>query len=163
MRLLFKKDQPDRKREVAVVIGLYAVLLIGASAVYGGGLKRTVGLVVPSAQRAQMEELAVRMVEEPNARRKYFIARELASFGEPAVEYFIPLLESDQLELRINARKEPFPGWWGRWATPWLTFVGGRCMLLAPSAPRTAWARCFLCWTIRSPMCSWRPCARWPS
>jgi protein-S-isoprenylcysteine O-methyltransferase Ste14 len=102
-RLLFKKDQPDRKREVAVVIGLYAVLLIGASAVYGGGLKRTVGLVVPSAQRAQMEELAVRMVEEPNARSKYFIARELASFGEPAVEYFIPLLESDQLELRINA------------------------------------------------------------
>lgn len=102
-RLIFRKQEPGRKREVAAVISLYAVLLIGASAVYSAGLKRTVGALVPSARRAEMEALAVRIEEEPNARRKYFIARELASFGDLAVDYLIPLLQNEQVEVRINA------------------------------------------------------------
>ncbi|UCF20539.1 MAG: HEAT repeat domain-containing protein [Gemmatimonadota bacterium] len=103
-RLLFKKSGPERKREVAVVLGIYAALLMGASVLfYAGGLKRTLGIVRPSVREAAMEELVVRVVEEPNARRKYFIAGELASFGEPAIDYFIRLLQSDQPEVRINA------------------------------------------------------------
>ncbi len=103
-RLLFRKAEPERKGEVAAVLCLYAVLLMGASAMfYAGGVRRITGVARPSAQQAAMGELVVRLVEEPNARRKYFIAGELASFGEPAIDYFIPLLQSDQLEVRINA------------------------------------------------------------
>jgi protein-S-isoprenylcysteine O-methyltransferase Ste14 len=106
-RLFFKKEEPNRKREVAIVVGLYAVLLIGASGLfYAGGVKRTVGIVAPSAQRAEMEALVDRMIAEPHPRRKYFLANELASYGEPAVDYFITLLQSDQIELRINAANQ---------------------------------------------------------
>ncbi|NIM48819.1 MAG: hypothetical protein GTO22_06095, partial [Gemmatimonadales bacterium] len=103
-RVLFKKSQPERKREVAAVLSLYAVVLIGASALfYGGGLNETVAVFAPSAREAEMEELAARLVDEPNRRAKYFIARRLAAFGDPAVDYFIPLLASDQDEVRILA------------------------------------------------------------
>jgi hypothetical protein len=103
-RVLFKKNRPERKREVAAVLSLYAVVLIGASALfYGGGWRRSVAIVVPSASAGEMTELAARLVDEPNRRAKYFIARRLAAFGDPAVDYFIPLLASDQDEVRILA------------------------------------------------------------
>jgi protein-S-isoprenylcysteine O-methyltransferase Ste14 len=103
-RLLFKKSQPERKREVAVVLSLYGIVLIAASALfYGGGWARTVAIFSPSSQEAKMQRLATQLVEEPNRRAKYFIALRLAAFGEPAVDHFIPLLEHEDLEVRINA------------------------------------------------------------
>jgi len=100
-RLFFKKDEPSRKREVAVVLALYAVLLIGASAFfYGGGASRTAGILSPSRRAAQMEELATRLVEMPNGRAQFFVARELAAFGDPAVDYFVPLLRHEDPGLR---------------------------------------------------------------
>jgi protein-S-isoprenylcysteine O-methyltransferase Ste14 len=103
-RLLFKKDQPERKREVAAVLSLYAIVLIGASALfYGGGWRKTTALVVPSVNASEMEELAGRLVEEPNRRAKFFIAERLAAHGEPAVDYFLPLLENEQAEVRVLA------------------------------------------------------------
>jgi hypothetical protein len=103
-QVLFKRDHPERKREVAVVLSLYAALLIGASALfYGGGLRRTVAIFAPSVRAAEMERLAARLVDEPNWRAKYFIAGRLAAYGEPAVDYFIPLLQSEQADLRVIA------------------------------------------------------------
>ena len=113
-RLLFKKSEPARKREIAVVLSLYGIVLIAASALfYGGGWAKTVAVFSPSSQKAKMQRLATQLVEEPNRRAKYFIALRLAAFGEPAVDYFIPLLAHDDLEVRINAadmlRRIPSP------------------------------------------------------
>jgi hypothetical protein len=103
-RLLFKRSEPERKREVAVVVSLYGLALIAASALfYGGGWARTVGMFSPSSREAKMRSLATQLVEEPNRRTKYFIAVRLASFGQPAVDHFLPLLEHADVEVRSNA------------------------------------------------------------
>jgi protein-S-isoprenylcysteine O-methyltransferase Ste14 len=103
-RLLFNKSQPDRRREVAVVVSLYAVVLIGASAFfYGRGREATASVLSPSWRETRMDELATELVQEPNWRAKYFIARELAAFGEPAVDHFVTLLQNEQTEVRTLA------------------------------------------------------------
>lgn len=104
LSVLFKKSRYQRKREVAAVLSVYAVVLMAASALsYGGGWKRTTALVMPSANAAEMEEHAARLVAEPNRRAKFFIAERLAAYGEPAVDFFIPLLENEQAEVRVLA------------------------------------------------------------
>jgi len=106
LRVLFKKSRYERKREVATVLSLYAVLLMGASALfYGGGWKSTTVLVRPSANVAEMEELAARLVAGPNRRShgRCGDCERLAAYGEPAVDYFIRLLENEQAEVRILA------------------------------------------------------------
>jgi len=106
LRVLFKKSGYERKREVAAVLSLYAVVLMGASALfYGGGWKRTTVLVTPSADVAEMEELAARLVAGPNRRShgRCGDCERLAAYGDPAVDYFIPLLENEQAEVRILA------------------------------------------------------------
>ncbi len=103
-RVLFRKKVPDRKREVAVVLTLCAVLLMLASSLfYGGGLVRTMALLAPARQAATMEELAVRIREEPNNRRKHFTSLALARFGDPAVDHFVSLLRDEQEEVRTLA------------------------------------------------------------
>ncbi len=103
-RLLFKKSQPDRRREVAVVISLYAVVLIGASAFfYARGREATASVLSLSWRETRMEELATELVEEPNWRAQYLIADELAAFGEPAVLHFVRLLKSEQTDVRVLA------------------------------------------------------------
>jgi len=106
LRVLFKKSRYERKREVAAVLSLYAVVLMGASLLfYGGGWKRTTALVTRSADAAEMEELAARLVAGPNRRShgRCGDCERLAAYGESAVDYFIPMLENEQAELRILA------------------------------------------------------------
>ncbi len=104
-RVFYGKEQPARKREVAVVLSLYTALLIGASAFfYGSGLSKTVKFFTPATkQETRMKELATQLREHPNRRTKYFIAERLAAFDDAAVEYFIPLLKDEQAEVRILA------------------------------------------------------------
>ncbi len=100
-RLLFKKGEPDRKREVAIVVLLYGVALIVASALfYGGGWTRTAAILVPSSQESKLHRLATQLVEEPSSRGRYFVALRLAAFGDAAVDYFIPLLANGDPEVR---------------------------------------------------------------
>lgn len=106
LRVLFKKSRYEGKREVAAVLSVYAVVLMAASALfYGGGWKRTTALVMPSANVAEMEQLAARLVAGPNRRShgRCGDCERLAAYGEPAVDYFIPLLENEQAEVRILA------------------------------------------------------------
>jgi len=104
-RLFYGREQPEQKREVAVVLSLYIAFLIGASAFfYGSGLEKTVEVFTPAEKRkTRMEELVTQLKEHPNRRAKYFIAKELATFGDAAVEYFIPLLKDEPDEVRILA------------------------------------------------------------
>jgi len=113
-RLFFKKGEPDRKREVAAVISFYGIVLIVASALfYGGGWARMLAVFSPSSRESRMQELVTQLVEEPNDRAKYFIALRLAAFGDPAVDYIIPLLDHTDDEVRMLAatmlREVPSP------------------------------------------------------
>ena len=104
-RILFRKERPDRTREVAVVLSLYTVVLLGSSwFFYGRGLDRAVVLLNPSVtQESMMEEIAIRLREEPNPRREYFISRELVAFGDPAADYLIPMLRDESARIRAVA------------------------------------------------------------
>jgi protein-S-isoprenylcysteine O-methyltransferase Ste14 len=106
LRVLFRKSAYERKGEVAAVLSLYAIVLMGASTLfYGGGWKKTTASVMPSADVAEMEELAVRLVAGPNRRShgRCGDCERLAAYGEPAVDYFISMLENEQAEVRILA------------------------------------------------------------
>jgi protein-S-isoprenylcysteine O-methyltransferase Ste14 len=104
-RLLFKKDRPDRRREVAAVVGLWTVLLmVGSAAFYAGGLERTrVRLASPETRAAMVQELVAELESEPSARRQYQLAMDVASFGEPAVDPLVALLEREEASLRVLA------------------------------------------------------------
>ncbi|HUU45310.1 MAG TPA: HEAT repeat domain-containing protein [Acidobacteriota bacterium] len=107
LRLFYRKDLPERKREVAVVLTVYTALLIGASALfYTGGWTEVKGWVTSSEQRTeQMTDLATRIVEHPNWRAKYYYAERLAAYGDPAVDHFIAFLDNDQEEVRALAAR----------------------------------------------------------
>jgi protein-S-isoprenylcysteine O-methyltransferase Ste14 len=104
-RLLFKRSTPERTREVAGVLSVYAVLLVAASAFfYGGGWARaTAAIRLGGDATSRMESLARQVEEEPNRRAKYFLSRRLAAFGDPVVDYALELLASDQAEVRLLA------------------------------------------------------------
>ena len=100
-RILFGRAAPQRKREVAAVLGVYAAVLIGASVLfYGGGLTGVGALVAPSRERAEIEALATRLQNEPSGRAQFFLAERLAAFGAPAVEQLLPMLEHERPEVR---------------------------------------------------------------
>jgi hypothetical protein len=103
--LFFRKDRPDRKREVAIVIVAYTLALIGASAFfYGNGLSRMVETFTPSdRQSARIGKLATELRTNPNRRQRYFLAQRLAKFGEPATDHFIQMLKDEDTGIRVLA------------------------------------------------------------
>ena len=102
LRLFYRKDLPERKREVVVVLSLYTALLIGASALFYTNVWMDVkGWVTSTEHRAEkMTELATRIVEYPGWRGKSYYAGKLAAYGDEAVDHFIALLDNDQEEVR---------------------------------------------------------------
>jgi imidazolonepropionase-like amidohydrolase/protein-S-isoprenylcysteine O-methyltransferase Ste14 len=104
-RLLFGQDRPTRVREVVAVVGLCGVMLIGASAFfYGGGLESTVvRFSSPERRDARMEALVQEAAEVPSARRRLQLLGELASFGDPAVDLLLGLVEGADTGLRVAA------------------------------------------------------------
>jgi protein-S-isoprenylcysteine O-methyltransferase Ste14 len=109
-RILFHRNRPERRREVAIVIALYTVLLIAASALfYGQGMPGLATQVLPSGWRvARVDELVNEIRQEPNPRRRRSLADRLARSGQAAVEPMLRLLEDDASELRVLAA-ERFP------------------------------------------------------
>ncbi len=100
-RLLFGRERPARRREVAVVLSIYLALLMGASFFYGDGLDRTVALFRSRERtRVILAEQLARAREEPNVRRRSSLVRELAGYGEPAVDPLLDLLRDEDPALR---------------------------------------------------------------
>jgi hypothetical protein len=104
-RLFFGKERPERTREVAIVLGLYTLLLVGASALfYGGGMDKLLALTSSeSGERERIERAVQELKEAPSARQKYFAAGRLAEFGRSAVPYFIDLLSDENTDIRTEA------------------------------------------------------------
>lgn len=106
-RMLFKKELPERRHEVVIVLLVFAALLLGASAFfYGPGLDATLALIRPDAARADMQELVVRIKETQNPRERYFLATKLAGYGDASLEYFLPMLKNEDTGVRVAAAEQ---------------------------------------------------------
>jgi len=104
-RVLFKKDRPDRAREVGVVLVLYTALLIGASSLfYGGGWDRVwMGVQSQEVREARVADLVAQMREDPSARRSYFLSQDLGRMRDVAVDPLLDLLRDEDPEVRALA------------------------------------------------------------
>jgi protein-S-isoprenylcysteine O-methyltransferase Ste14 len=107
-RLFFGKERPDRAREVALVVSVHTLLLIGLSAFfYGSGANDFLALVTPpESRRERMEAIVAELKENPNRRQRYFIAERLAAFGEGSSPYFIQLLHDENPDIRASAAEK---------------------------------------------------------
>lgn len=96
LRLIFKKDHPERKREILAVLVFYTVLCIVLSAFYGG----LIPLSNKQLSEQHIEKLVQVVKESRNWGEKRTAARLLAEIGEPAVESLIGLLKDEDLHVR---------------------------------------------------------------
>jgi protein-S-isoprenylcysteine O-methyltransferase Ste14 len=105
LRAMFGKDRFERSREVAAVLGFYTALLMGASAFfYGPGLDATLLALSPSRDReTAMTQLAREVRDATSPRTRYFLARRLGDYGEPAVPHLLALLEAGDPGVRSEA------------------------------------------------------------
>jgi protein-S-isoprenylcysteine O-methyltransferase Ste14 len=100
-RILFGKAEPQRRREVAAVLAVYAAVLISTSVLfYGGGWERFGSLLAPSRRQAEIETLATQLENAQSARTQFFLVERLAAFGDPAVDQLLPMLEHERAEVR---------------------------------------------------------------
>jgi hypothetical protein len=107
-RLLFRKSFPERKGEIAVILILYAVLLVISSHFYirhrqYAQLNVSVGIVESEAGR--VEKLISEMKRTEDWRKKSRIADALADIGGPAIDPVIGLLEDSNPETRSEAAR----------------------------------------------------------
>ena len=101
-RILFRKDRPENGWQVATVLGLYAVLLMGASFFfYGDGMERlATALRSEESQREHLAGVVSELRQEENWRRQSALVRSLGRRGEPGVDALIVLLQDEDPELR---------------------------------------------------------------
>jgi len=101
-RILFRKDRPDRRREVTAVLALYTVLLIVASALfYGNGWERLAsGFRSDEAQREYLAAVVADIRQEENWRRQSALTRSLGLQGESGIASLLELLGDPDPELR---------------------------------------------------------------
>jgi HEAT repeat protein/protein-S-isoprenylcysteine O-methyltransferase Ste14 len=101
-RLLFKKKFPQRKGEIAVVLSIYTLLLVGLSSIY----VRSRALpkipdeiqVTASESRAEMYIRTLRLTDNWHFRRHYVAGLE--KLGEQSVDPLITLLKDPDPSLR---------------------------------------------------------------
>ncbi len=123
-RVLFRKNRPERRAEVAVVLALYTVLLIGASSlVYGNGMDRLAGAFRSDAAPAGTPRRpgSEGFRSEPNWRRQSSLTRSLGPMGEMALPSILELLGEEDPSLRVYALEtlgishpRPLSGPWPR-------------------------------------------------
>lgn len=96
--LFFRKERPERKREVIAVVAFYTVLFIVLSAFYGGLIPISGGSRLDVDRR--IEKLVKVVKESSNRADMRNAAGELADMGEPAAEALIGLLEDENFYVR---------------------------------------------------------------
>ncbi|MCG6963983.1 MAG: HEAT repeat domain-containing protein [Acidobacteria bacterium] len=106
-RVLFGRDRPERRREVAAVVSLYTALLMTASILlYGGGAGAIAAHVLPSRWlSARAQSLAVEIRREQDPRRRWSLADRLARSGATGVRPMLSLLADESPELRVLAAR----------------------------------------------------------
>jgi len=102
MRLIIRKEYPERKREVAATIALYTAMLIALSVIFGSFTSLSeVKMLVSSEYREKETEELVRVFKETKDRRaRYHAAESLSKIGEPAVDLIMELLKDENAAIR---------------------------------------------------------------
>jgi HEAT repeat protein len=105
LKWIFRKDRPERIREVVTVISVYTVILLCCSWLFymdgAGGIARS--FRSEESVAAEMTELADRLIAEQDRRARYRIADRLKSFGEPAADHLIRVARGENDASRIVA------------------------------------------------------------
>ena len=129
-KLLFRKERPEKPREVILLITVTTFVLIGASyAFYGQGSEVLKRSFTPNETRQeQMQEIVRQINETESGRQRYFLTDRLADYGPSALEYFIRLLKSPVPGIRNEAIRHMH-----RFATP--EAVSPLCEALHDSLP----------------------------
>jgi protein-S-isoprenylcysteine O-methyltransferase Ste14 len=102
-RMVFGKDRPERVREAVTVVGIYGLLLVGASiAGYGGGLERTLAHFSSTSRKAdRIERMVAQAATAPDLHaRRYNMLMDVALLGAPTAGPLAELLESPDPALR---------------------------------------------------------------
>jgi HEAT repeat protein len=101
LRLIFKKDYPERKREIVAVLAFYTILCLGVSIFYGKFIPLAERKIETSSQ--QIAKLVKVLKDADNFGMKRRAAVELEKIGEPAMEPLIALLSESQPQVRAYA------------------------------------------------------------
>ncbi len=107
-RLLFRKNFPERKGEIAVVLVLYTAVLMIFSHFYVRQRQYSrlgVPVRVADSRRGRVEKLVAGMKRAGDWRRKSRITDALADLGEPAVDPLVGLLNDPNPETRQEAAR----------------------------------------------------------
>ena len=104
-RWLFRKERPDRRREVVAVVALYTAILVGISAVfYAGGFQGMFSrMASPEARVENLQRLVQEIRNEPSSRRQFHLMSRIPAFGEEGAEALIGFLEGEDPGLRAAA------------------------------------------------------------
>lgn len=103
--IFFRKERPERKREVVTVVAFYTLLLMAISALfYAGGMAGIrKGLRSHAGEVEVAQALTREMVAETNARRQRHLASVLGEQGEAAVAPLLDVLNRGNPHLWILA------------------------------------------------------------
>jgi len=103
LRLFFKKEYPERKREVFTMLAFYTLICLVISAFYAGFVPLSTKKIASENAENRIEEL-VKIAEEAKSgyERRYAIGL-LGEVGETAVEPLISYLKNEQDYIRWNA------------------------------------------------------------
>ncbi len=103
MRLILRKQFPERKREIAAVLALYTVILVMFSAplwVFESRPWTALWIVPYNNEEQRIDELVTVLKEAEGRREKDRAAMSLAAIGDPAVEALIELLKNEDSVVR---------------------------------------------------------------
>jgi HEAT repeat protein/protein-S-isoprenylcysteine O-methyltransferase Ste14 len=95
-RIMFRKEHPERKREIVTVLGFYTIVCIVLSVFYSG----FISLPKDRLSERHIEKLVRIVKESGNRGEKREAAASLAEIGEPAVESLVGLLKDENLYVR---------------------------------------------------------------
>jgi HEAT repeat protein/protein-S-isoprenylcysteine O-methyltransferase Ste14 len=98
LRWIFKKEYPERKREIGAVCAFYTLICIVLSAFYGGLIPLSKEPHIDIA--ARIGELTAIVRDSGNWGEKRRAAASLAEIGEPAVDSLIGLVKEEDLHVR---------------------------------------------------------------
>jgi HEAT repeat protein/protein-S-isoprenylcysteine O-methyltransferase Ste14 len=106
LRFIFKKDYPERKREIFSVLAFYTIFSLIVSAFYA----RLIPLSTKKTTSENVETRIVELVKIADEAKIGYDRRHaielLGEIGEPSVESLIPFLKSEQDYIRWNAATE---------------------------------------------------------
>lgn len=98
LKIIFRKEYPERKREIVSVLAIYTIFCLGVSAIYGGFVPLPANKTEKSHQ--SVEELVLVLKNANNFSDKREAADELEKIGEPAMQALIALLHDPHPRVR---------------------------------------------------------------